>query len=109
MRSKLSPAFTSAKMKQMLPVMSEIGSQLTSSLVKQIRKSKSKFVIGIIDISLCSYKAIYYIACYFLPMNLLSQKISTLKWQWLIMFVIELTNVGEKVSQIGDQVWESVL
>ncbi|KAI8436292.1 hypothetical protein MSG28_004337 [Choristoneura fumiferana] len=52
MRAKLSPAFTSAKMKQMLPFMVEIGKQLTSSLVQKIGQSKTDSLdIDIKDLS----------------------------------------------------------
>uniref|UniRef100_A0A1E1WLS0 unspecific monooxygenase n=1 Tax=Pectinophora gossypiella TaxID=13191 RepID=A0A1E1WLS0_PECGO len=42
MRSTLSPAFTSSKMKLMLPFMAEVGDQLVHTLKDSIKKSNSK-------------------------------------------------------------------
>ncbi|CAH0397698.1 unnamed protein product [Chilo suppressalis] len=42
MRSTLSPAFTSSKMRQMLPFMVEVGNQMIESLKNKIKQSKTK-------------------------------------------------------------------
>ncbi|XP_026324948.1 uncharacterized protein LOC113233928 [Hyposmocoma kahamanoa] len=44
MRSTLSPAFTSSKMKMMLPLMVEVGDQLFLSLQKKIKESKQGYL-----------------------------------------------------------------
>lgn len=43
MRSTLSPAFTSSKMKHMLPFIVEVGNQMVNSLKTKILDSKSEF------------------------------------------------------------------
>ncbi|KAJ8729802.1 hypothetical protein PYW07_016840 [Mythimna separata] len=44
MRSTLSPAFTSSKMRLMVPFMVEVGDQMMSSLQKKIKESKSGYI-----------------------------------------------------------------
>ncbi|XP_073945642.1 cytochrome P450 9e2-like [Choristoneura fumiferana] len=52
MRSTLSPAFTSSKMKHMLPFIVEVGNQMVNSLKTKILKSKSKSIeIDVKDLS----------------------------------------------------------
>ncbi|XP_073945700.1 cytochrome P450 9e2-like [Choristoneura fumiferana] len=52
MRSTLSPAFTSSKMKHMLPLMAEVGDQMISSLKTKLRESgKTSMEIDAKDIA----------------------------------------------------------
>ncbi|XP_063534347.1 cytochrome P450 9e2-like [Cydia strobilella] len=44
MRSTLSPAFTSSKMKHMLPFIVEVGNQMVISLEQQLKESKKGFI-----------------------------------------------------------------
>ncbi|CAH0667045.1 unnamed protein product [Chilo suppressalis] len=44
MRSTLSPAFTSSKMKMMLPFIVEVGNRMTDTLKKQIKESNEKYL-----------------------------------------------------------------
>ncbi|XP_063618744.1 uncharacterized protein LOC134791626 [Cydia splendana] len=44
MRSTLSPAFTSSKMKLMLPFMVEVGNQMVVSLDRQLKESKKGYI-----------------------------------------------------------------
>ncbi|KAJ8728452.1 hypothetical protein PYW08_016837 [Mythimna loreyi] len=44
MRSSLSPAFTSSKMRLMVPFMVEVGDQMISSLKKKIKESKTGYI-----------------------------------------------------------------
>nr|WNK22289.1 cytochrome P450 [Athetis lepigone] len=44
MRSTLSPAFTSSKIRVMVPFMVEVGDQMMSSLSKKIKESKSGYI-----------------------------------------------------------------
>ncbi|KAH9645248.1 hypothetical protein HF086_012126 [Spodoptera exigua] len=50
MRSTLSPAFTSSKIRLMVPFMVEVGDQMMRSLHKLIRESKRSFIGGSVDI-----------------------------------------------------------
>lgn len=45
MRSTLSPAFTSSKIKNMLPLMVEVGEQMVFSLKKNIKEAKRKGIL----------------------------------------------------------------
>lgn len=45
MRSTLSPAFTSSKIRVMVPFMVEVGDQMIASLKKQIEDAKGKAVL----------------------------------------------------------------
>ncbi|KAJ8729799.1 hypothetical protein PYW07_016837 [Mythimna separata] len=44
MRSTLSPAFTSSKIRQMVPFMVEVGDQMISSLKKKFKESKTGYI-----------------------------------------------------------------